>query len=334
MSTELEDFIIEYKSSPTASLFHGSNAFYRGLMGNIGSGKSVACVMELFMRGKEQRAYNGVRKTRMGVVRNCYDDQTEILTEKRGFQFFKNVLPTDRVATLQGEKIKYERPNKISISPYKGEMIGFEAEGVDFLVTPDHQMWVSKLRTRKKIWDEYHMVHAEDIYNTKAYRVRRDGEWKGVKPNLSIEQVEWLGFWYADGSCGFYRPTPRVVLTQKKQHGIDYIHEICKKAKMPFTKNPRQEGGFNFLFKHTKKNKPVMDIVRKAGKSYQKSVPRSILNAPPEYHRAFIRGFAYGGWTYQEGFYHADVIHEFKTTIRRFTRDGAQRWYGCKYRAT
>lgn len=65
--------VIEYRASPTLSKFHQSNAFVRGLMGPVGSGKSTACAIELFRRAQEQApGPDGVRRTKWVVVRNSY----------------------------------------------------------------------------------------------------------------------------------------------------------------------------------------------------------------------------------------------------------------------
>mgnify|MGYP001593502366 CR=1 FL=1 len=65
---------INYKAEPTASLFHRSSAFVRGLRGPIGTGKSVACCMEIVRRAAEQTAYNGVRRSRWAAIRNTYPE--------------------------------------------------------------------------------------------------------------------------------------------------------------------------------------------------------------------------------------------------------------------
>lgn len=65
---------ITYRAETTPALFHGSDAFVRGLMGPIGSGKSVACCMEIVARCLRQRPWNGVRASRWAIVRNCYPE--------------------------------------------------------------------------------------------------------------------------------------------------------------------------------------------------------------------------------------------------------------------
>jgi hypothetical protein len=60
---------------PVAAAFHGSGAFVRGLMGPVGSGKSTACVMELFARSVEQYPdRQGVRRSRWLCIRNTYGE--------------------------------------------------------------------------------------------------------------------------------------------------------------------------------------------------------------------------------------------------------------------
>lgn len=58
---------VRYEASPTAARFHNdSESFVRGLMGPVGSGKSVACTAEVFRRMNEQG------KSRWAVIRNTY----------------------------------------------------------------------------------------------------------------------------------------------------------------------------------------------------------------------------------------------------------------------
>ena len=61
---------IHYKAEPTASKFHRSDAFVRGLRGPIGTGKSVTCCMEMIRRAREQAPLEGVRRTRWAGIRN------------------------------------------------------------------------------------------------------------------------------------------------------------------------------------------------------------------------------------------------------------------------
>lgn len=64
---------ISYAATPTLARFHRSDAFVRGVMGPVGSGKSTAMCMEIFSRAVRQaKAHDGKRKSRWAVIRNTY----------------------------------------------------------------------------------------------------------------------------------------------------------------------------------------------------------------------------------------------------------------------
>lgn len=71
---------INYTASPTMTRFHHSDKFVRSLFGPIGSGKSVACVIEMLRLSfnvqepqfDDPKYPFGVRKSRWVVVRNTY----------------------------------------------------------------------------------------------------------------------------------------------------------------------------------------------------------------------------------------------------------------------
>lgn len=63
------------------------DAYIRGLMGPVGSGKSSACVMELIQRGLTQkRGPDGVRRSRWAVIRNT-NKELEDTTERTFLQW-------------------------------------------------------------------------------------------------------------------------------------------------------------------------------------------------------------------------------------------------------
>ena len=60
---------------PVALSFLNSNAFFRGLMGPIGSGKSTACIIEILKRSQLQiPSPDGIRRTRWAVIRSSYPE--------------------------------------------------------------------------------------------------------------------------------------------------------------------------------------------------------------------------------------------------------------------
>jgi len=71
---ELIDYV--YRATPTGTRFHLDLSFFRGIMGPIGSGKSVCCVEELKRNALwvQKPGPDGVRRTRWAIVRNTYPE--------------------------------------------------------------------------------------------------------------------------------------------------------------------------------------------------------------------------------------------------------------------
>jgi hypothetical protein len=80
--------VYSYNSVPTLREFALSNAFIRGIMGPIGSGKSSACAVEIVRRGQQQKqGPDGKRRTRFAVIRNTIPQLLDT-TIKTFFQWF------------------------------------------------------------------------------------------------------------------------------------------------------------------------------------------------------------------------------------------------------
>lgn len=67
----MED-VLHYKASPTCSQFHKDKSFLRLIQGPLGSGKTVAGIMDIFLKAIHAPVspYNNTRYTRICVVRN------------------------------------------------------------------------------------------------------------------------------------------------------------------------------------------------------------------------------------------------------------------------
>jgi len=68
--------LLRYVAEPTLDRFHASDAFVRGVMGPVGSGKSVGMCWEIFQRALAQAPspVDGIRRTRWAIVRNTYGE--------------------------------------------------------------------------------------------------------------------------------------------------------------------------------------------------------------------------------------------------------------------
>lgn len=91
----------KYEASPTCWKFHNSPAFVRGLVGPIGSGKSVACCAELMRLATTQRpSPDRKAHTRMAIIRNTYRELHDT-TIRTWFDWFPKELGTWRAGDME-----------------------------------------------------------------------------------------------------------------------------------------------------------------------------------------------------------------------------------------
>ncbi|MCP3686555.1 MAG: hypothetical protein GY861_28285 [bacterium] len=249
-----------------------------------------------------------LRHTRWVVVRNCFDSQTEILTEKRGWQFFKNLNSSDKVSTRSKDgSLIFEKPSYYYQAPYSGKMIGIKSQNSDFLVTPDHNLFVSKRVTRKKIWAEPKHVKASDIYGRGELNklITTASEWKGNVSNIekdyrSKEFFEFLGFWFADGYAGKYRRKDtigyhyRLVVTQNDSNG--YVENLLDKNGFSYGKIAKKNSVcFNYsISTESARIKSLISVLSNYGKSTTKWLPPWVKNAPRDLLLSFLDGYFKG----------------------------------------
>ena len=286
-----------YDASPTLKLFHRDDSFVRGVLGPIGSGKSTAMCWEIFRRATEQEADSqGNRTTKWAVIRNCYDDQTEILTERGGWKLFKDLASDDRVAMLDGDKTVFVKPSYYYSDDYVGEMVEFENEGVDFCVTPNHRMYVSRRNARRKNWGDWEFKDAADLYGKTNARVRKNGgEWEGRDVGMSPEMFEWLGFYMAEGWAGVtsYNGIVRHNCTITQAVRSDYVDGLFESAGLPYTVS-QGKGVVRYRLSTTLETKPIIKMLSGLGLALTKRVPHAWKNAPSEHLSRFIKGYLAG----------------------------------------
>lgn len=141
-------------------------------------------------------------------LRECYSDDTEVLTNKgfkkindlvykttnielnpnyvNGVEIDENGIKSiltmkedfEVACVNENNEIEYHKPIELHMSQYKGEMIHFSGKKVDCLVTPNHKMW-AKERINGN-WREYTKIQASDL-------LEKNKHWKfksQVKYNL------------------------------------------------------------------------------------------------------------------------------------------------------
>ncbi|HWH69872.1 MAG TPA: hypothetical protein VNT26_10825, partial [Candidatus Sulfotelmatobacter sp.] len=101
------DRTMKYRPPDTLLRFHCSNMRVRGIMGPVGSGKSVACCQEIFSRAWRQEPWlDGVRRSRAVIVRNTYGELLSTTIKTWQFWFPGALCQVKQGAPITGKIIK------------------------------------------------------------------------------------------------------------------------------------------------------------------------------------------------------------------------------------
>lgn len=136
----------------------------------VWDGKTEAKVSDAVMHGGAGRVYittvkpaQVADKLALRPGQKCFDDKTEILTET-GWKLFKDLLPTDMVASLGSDGMgRFVKPLARIAYPYKGRMYGLAARRADYLVTPGHRVW---RRDHVKTGRGYYCLDSQKVHGT------------------------------------------------------------------------------------------------------------------------------------------------------------------------
>ena len=229
---------------------------------------------------------------------DCYSEDTEILTEN-GWRLFKDLVSSDRVASLVDKKLKYIRPIKFVNEYYDGDMVSIKNGSIDLLVTPNHRFYV---KSQKGIYGFKTAAFLED--HPHGYRIPSTCGWSGKDlrefklPPVRIryicgkgrkvdelhtqtfEMSDWvafLGIFLAEGSTftnnsGAYR----VCITQKDIQISNEIIGLLERMDLKYRRD-----GNNFVISH----KSLFEYCRQFGTCDKKYIPKNIKNLNKKYLR-------------------------------------------------
>lgn len=269
-----------------------NNYFAEGFI-NHNSGKTYGgCLRGLML--------SGFPNNRGLIGRLCYDDQTEILTEKRGWQLFKDLLNTDKVATLHnGNELIYERPISYYYSPYDGEMIRIKNRNFNLLVTPEHKLWVRRRGNRDGSKTHWQMRQAQERYGKIGWEMKRNVETWNNGEESSEDYMEFLGFWFAEGWAKVKeKHGPIITITSGNQ---EYVEDLLDRNDFKYSKNVKEDGKcFNYNLRVSEKMRETCEKLETCGKALTKSIPFWIKNSSKKSLQAFLHGYIMGDGHYRQ----------------------------------
>ena len=135
---------------------------------------------------------------------NCYDDQTEVLTDT-GWKFWSAIEASDKLATVKNAELVFEKPLALHVYDYDGEMLGFEGRYLDWLVTPNHNHFVKFHKPGSK----FRLMQASELYQRRFYVQQFGMSYAGANPDKfslpkrSVLRADGRKQWLKGFSCAF-----------------------------------------------------------------------------------------------------------------------------------
>src|SRR4030042_1572661 len=227
----------------------------------------------------------------------CYSADTQILTSD-GWKCFPEVTDKETLATLNMDgEIEYHPPTNYFEYDYEGDMYHCSKKGLDFLVTPNHNIYCKKWDGSKRtLSDKPSFVRADQLGWYSG--LLRTGKWKGKdqecfiidEKQIPIDDWLWfLGIYVAEGCATPYKKPytyqSRIEIAAVNPKKREIIEKQLKKL-------PWHVGTLKDRFRIY--NRELYNYVHELGQSKTKTVPEFIKKLPPYRIEKFLEGFIVG----------------------------------------
>ena len=280
--------------------------------------------VESALVGLEQEWHNSIPLIDgEGNFGSCHDVETQVLTQA-GWKYFKDITMNDELASVNPEDgtMIFEKPTNITKYHYTGNLIRGLHKSLDFAVTPNHKMVISKYNKRKREFESYNFIDACELPNysgliNKFYHKGNKNELPiilraevivngNVLPEVEIPMdiwVQFLGIYLADGYMTIEDPND---YPYKKIH----LCAVTKDRKKKYYSEILKGMGINKEWSESVKgfdifNKRIWEKLESYGlfgkKSYEKFIPDFIFKLDYSYIEKFLYAFYMGdgsrsGW--------------------------------------
>lgn len=213
----------------------------------------------------------------------CYDDKTEIITDK-GWKFFKDLDDNDLVGQVSGWEdenflLEFIKPLQKHRSHFTGEMISCKGKNFNYCVTPRHKM-LFKRRHKSGLYPW--QIGTSDEFFGKEKRMQQTAS---LSFNINTKDYAsgfYLGFLLGDGS----RSTGKALAVRlKRGRKIETFETILEQIAAVYTKNTYKDGVTCFRIEDEstelynaegEKAYPIEDIISE-GSDYIKGVLDGLL---------------------------------------------------------
>jgi thymidylate synthase (FAD) len=245
-------------------------------------------------------ADEGLIRFLMRERHGCYDDATEVLTD-RGWKAWPAVAGDELFATRTHDgRLVYQPALRVVRKEHRGHMIGFKGMSIDMLVTPDHRILASGTTTRHlRARPHFSLVPAHSVL-WKPHRHVASATWQGAEPDWfgfddlqfsSLPFLSLVGLFIGDGSLG---QSNQITFRLRKPREIGFLRAATAASGLELREH-----------RHERFAVPVLPEMRRLFASCydekrEKIVPRQLLFLGPRALTALLEGLmASDGTTFE-----------------------------------
>jgi hypothetical protein len=245
----------------------------------------------------------------------CLDDETEVLT-RTGFKKGIYLTLDDEIATYKDGKVHWEHPKSIFCEYFTGKLHTYEHKNFGMICTDQHRLYGRYTFSGGK----YENSQTEGIMTSEELRA---SGYSYYHPILTVDEVErdetipqfihipgtkfkkekdipmknwaaFLGLYLSEGSTSDFRGVPcKVRISQLRAphpERYDKMYEILKECfgEWVLVNNSARKDGFIIA------STEVSKLTKPFGKTFEKRVPRYIIEGSKEVLKAFLDSYILG----------------------------------------
>lgn len=169
----------------------------------------------------------------------CYDDKTEIFTE-RGWVNFSEVSLQDKVASVFGWEdnnftFVFTNPDQVHRTYYEGHMYEYDSNVLSYSVTPHHKMLFQK-RDRHGLTGVWEIANSDQVFG-KEKLFQTTAKMKGIGGDTYLNNLGKLyGFLLGDGFYPRDYETRKTVYCRlKKVRKIKYLQDLLTEMNIDYS---------------------------------------------------------------------------------------------------
>ncbi len=291
----------------------------------------------------------------------CYDIATEILTKEGGWKSYYQLRDDEVVATYNATTRKFEWQQieaKVDYD-YSGDMYGLHAKTIDFLVTPNHRIFLwnetgdVKCMLAKELYEQQEQLRPNYRPFPFGWSIHKSAEsgfdghadidrftlpqssWRCSEVDIPLEEfVEFLGWFIAEGGIGGRGNETYINLTLStdKDPWQHLKHMIESWGMRVWTRNNNDTHSTMMMIIFSSKD--LADWIRancytgSIHRSHYKRVPAAIKNLPTRYLKIFLKNLFLG-----DGFLRDGDSGQLRTTSEALADDIQEIACKCGYSA-